>query len=532
MSLDVTLVDRSGPNDRAAYDVRYALDGTDAARTATVSVTVRDETTDTVTRNATGLAATAGTHTVAYDDQGTAGDRYTVTVRAHDGSDTVLDTETVADVADGADSDAAGTVSRADSPLSQVSLVDRTGPSGDGVAYTLGYEAADAVANVTVSLTPTANASKVARATTVTTPSGSVTYTTGSAGERYVASFVARNASGGVLDRYVLQDVADGRDTHDGFEPGARDAIRNVTLADRSTVSDGTQYAVSYATADSTQRVAVAFVDREATYAIRTGTHPANGSATYAERTYGDDYTIVVAALDGDGRVLDVRTLDDTADGEDGRNLGAVSRPGKPIRHLSVDDKSDGHYTVEATAGSGAARVEAMVMQDGSVAKAWTDATAGFDYYGSGGGRYAFTFLAYDADGSVVDAYVVTDVADGRDSAESYDTDRAVLSRVAVSDKSAKKAGKKSRYRVEYASNASRVDVVFHHPSNPGYGVESMLGLAPNGSATYPPSGSSYYTSGDEYVILVRALNDDGEVVDVEAVRDVADGTDPPTDAS
>ncbi|GAA0291815.1 hypothetical protein GCM10009066_02880 [Halarchaeum salinum] len=530
MFLDVTLVDKSGPNDRAAYDVQYALNASEAARTANVSVTIRDETTDDI-QSYTDLAATAGTHRVSYDSGGATGDPYAITVRAYDASGGVIGTSTVTDVADGIDSDGNGTVERTGEPLRNITLVDRTGPD-DGAAYTVGYEAADAVANVTVALMSTANESRVSQTATLSATNGCVTYhrsDSAGSGNRYVISLAARNTSGSVIDEYVLQDVADGRDTRDGFDPAERDAVQSVTLVDRSTQSGGTQYTVSYETGGpAVDRVAVAFVDHEKGSASETRIYPGSGSATYEKYTYGDNYTIVVAALDADGRVLDVQTLTDIADGEDGRDLGEVSRPGKPIRHLSVDDQSGGHYVVEATAGSTADRIEAMVMQNGSVAKSWANATDGFDYYGSGGKRYAFTFLAYDADGNVVDAYVVTDVANGRDSAESYDTDRAVVSRVVVTDKSGKQSGKKSRYRVDYASNASRVDVVFHHPTNAYYGMEANLALAPSGRATYPPSGSKYFTSGDNYVIVVRALNDDGEVVDVVAVQDEADGTDPP----
>ncbi|GAD51619.1 hypothetical protein MBEHAL_0379 [Halarchaeum acidiphilum MH1-52-1] len=348
VSLNVTLVDRSGPNDRAAYDVTYALDAAEANRTANVSVAIRNEATGAV-RNDTDLAAAAGTNRVSYDASDAAGDNYTVTVRAHGTSGDTLDTETVTDVADGVDSDDNGTVERAGEPLRAVTLADRTGPD-DGAAYTIGYEATDAVANVSVALVDTDGewTLDTSNASVPSSGAGAITVdpATDAGGDAVNVTVHAYDASGDRIDAMTYVDVADGRDTHDTYNASPAERVAGVAITDRSDAdANRASYAVDYEFGASGLHSVVAFHDLDAgttTMVVGDG-----GTATYRENgTYGDEYAITVLAVTSDGAVVDHRTVRDTA---------AASNPG--FAYTDVD--GDGVYDAEDR------RVNASDLADG-----------------------------------------------------------------------------------------------------------------------------------------------------------------------
>lgn len=376
---EFAVIDQSGPvnGNHAAYTVTYALsdeydgqvknitmdflDRGEASGSPTWSATKNGEP-ETVVRAYSGSdvrrnASSDGATEIVYRDQSSVGNEHELVFRIYGADGSVLGERTISDVADGFDPDGNGVSLRDGQPLSNVTLVDFSGPD-KGASYYVDYTANDSVATVSASFVDTDEGDRASYDTpTQSVPEDGTGRLAGdnpkggTLGDGFNITVRAFDADGDLVDQYVLTDVADGRDTHDGRTVDTRHYITKVGLDDKSNEhADKTHYQVDYELMDSMLDSVVVFHNENTNETTKMD----GGSNTKVnfvsdKGTYGDYYNVTVLAVN-DGVVVDRHTLRDRSgeapwgDGEQSSTDGESPKNVGNLEFAYIDTNGDWQY--------------------------------------------------------------------------------------------------------------------------------------------------------------------------------------------
>ncbi|MCO8265349.1 type IV pilin [Haloferax sp. AB510] len=371
-----------------------------------------------------------------YDIGAGVGDRYRITVAALDAGGNVLDSRTISDVADGDNPDAnTGLPETNDPKIRGAALIDLT---QEGAAYELNYNVTNAsnLSEIRVEF-DNLDAPSATAELSGTAPRGTIAgYSAydGTEGDDYEVVIRVFDEDGVLVDRRVISDVAD------GVDPAGNDDLTRVsspsfegTIIDDLSMTQA-DYEASYNVTDRAEfgrvRLWVSNVDDSYAEGIYESADPRNTIDDFAAEdnggTFGMTYRIRLQLLDADGVVVDERIVTDDADWTDPSGNDGLSRVGSPsFDSVSVSDNSQTNrnrvrYRVDyEVVGTGEfAEVEVYFRnrqqpQASGVVRSTATSENNLEYtetYGTGD-TYDIEVRVVDADGIVVDRYVLSDIA-------------------------------------------------------------------------------------------------------------------------